>query len=412
MSGSPLDAFEALTAAAAMAVAEPFQGFAEGSAFLAVPASAAEAEVLVEKLIFRLLEAAVLKRASDLHIEPTEVALCVRYRVDGVLQKGSVLPATWQGPFITRLKLMGGMDLGERRLPQDGRFSTQCAGRGVDIRLATLPTAYGETMTLRFLEQKRACLELKELGFSPEDLLTFTRLLEKPDGLVVVAGPTGAGKSTTLYAALKYLSRSDRKIITVEDPVEAVLPGVSQVAVRPEVGLTFVQALRAILRQAPNILMVGEVRDPETAEMVLHAALTGHLVLTTVHTYDTTAAIARFLDLGIKPSLLAGALRGVLAQRLVRRVCMQCENVQAAKVACLRCQGVGYRGRMGLFELLSLTPPIEQAVCAMKSSHIVRMSALEAGMISLRVDGLKKVEAGWVDLAEVMMETASNNFDK
>ena len=187
------------------------------------------------------------------------------------------------------------------------------------------------------------------------------------------------------------------------------MPGVSQVAVRPEVGLTFVQALRAILRQAPNILMVGEVRDSETAEMALHAALTGHLVLTTVHTYDTTAAIARFVDLGIKPSLLASALRGVLAQRLVRRVCMQCEHAQAANMTCSRCQGVGYRGRIGLFELLSLTPSLEQAVFGMKSSHRLRMSALEAGMISLRADGLKKAEAGWVDLAEVMMETESNN---
>ncbi len=397
----PWESLETL-AGAVLETAEPVQML--DSDFPAELKSPGQAQASIEKLIFRILQEAVLARASDIHLEPKERHLSLRYRIDGVLHLGPILDAACHEALMTRLKLMAGMQLAERRLPQEGRFSSVCLGKRLDLRVASLPSLFGEAMTLRVLEQDQALLNLDELGLLPDFLAIFKQWIEQADGLILVTGPTGSGKSTTLYSALNYLSKAQRKIISLEDPVERILPGVNQVALRPDLGFTLVEAMRAVLRQAPNVIMLGEIRDTQSAQWALHMALTGHLVLSTVHSYDSIAACARLLDLGLKASLLASALRGILAQRLVRRVCAHCKK---KSLSCELCRSSGYKGRVGIFECLSITETIQSQIAAMKSqmsTQALRQKCFQQGLMSLREDGLKKVALGWIDKKELFSE--------
>jgi general secretion pathway protein E/type IV pilus assembly protein PilB len=377
----------------------------------------------VIQLVETILRKAVVQRASDIHFEPLEQRFRVRYRIDGVLREGEDPPRRLQRAVISRLKIMANMNIAEKRLPQDGRARIRVDGRIVDLRVSSLPTVHGEAVVLRLLEQERVRLGLAELGLDRDTQQNIARLLELPDGIVLVTGPTGAGKTTTLYACLHHLNRSDRKIITVEDPVEYEIAGVNQVPVRAAAGMTFATALRAILRQAPNIIMVGEIRDRETAEIAITAALTGHLVFSTLHTNDAPGAVTRLLDLGVEPFLVAAALRAVVAQRLVRRTCLRCggpgkpvagtpvggvpENAGFPRVAapCPDCAGTGYHGRVGIFELLLVDGEMQELIHAGGGATRLRAHARAGGMRTLREDGLRKAQEGSTTVEEVLAET-------
>lgn len=374
-----------------------------------------------------LVAEAVRRRASDIHVEPVAAGLRVRYRVDGVLQPGRPAPAGLEAAVISRLKLIAHLSLAERRVPQDGRVRVRLANGSVDLRVASIPTVQGESIVLRLLSPERLEPGLAALGLAPADRDTLLSLLGLPNGLVLVTGPTGSGKSTTLYSCLQYLNRPDRKIITVEDPIEIPLPGINQVPVRADSGLGFSDALRAILRQSPNVVMVGEIRDAETAEVALHAALTGHLVFSTLHTNDAPGAITRLLDLGIKPFLVAAALRGVVAQRLVRRVCDRCarpEPIGAARLrscgcdadtltcatprsgeGCPACFGSGFRGRVGLFEFLVPDERMQAIIHQRVGVGALRTAARACGWRTLREDGLRKAASGVTTLDDVLAQT-------
>jgi len=377
----------------------------------------------VVRLVHQLITVAVQRRASDIHLEPLAGQFRVRLRIDGVLHEAEGPPRRLHPAVISRLKIMGGLSIAERRLPQDGRIRTEAAGRALDLRVATIPTVHGESMVLRLLDDDAQRPGVDALGLDEADRATLERLLSRPDGMVLVTGPTGAGKTTTLYACLQQLNQSDRKIVTVEDPIESQLGGVNQVPVRPAVGLTFAAALRAMLRQAPNVVMVGEIRDRETAEIALQAALTGHLVCSSLHTNDAVGAVTRLVDLGAKPYLVAAGLRGVVAQRLVRRVCGSCRETYAPTAAewrqlagnappptgvmfargrgCPDCLGTGFRGRIGVFEILEVHEALRALIHGGAGPAQLRAAAAAAGLRSLRADGLRKVSAGLTTVEEI-----------
>ncbi len=382
------------------------------------------------KLVHDLMAEAVRRRASDIHLEPLERRFRVRYRIDGVLQEAEHPPKRLQLAVISRLKIMANISIAEKRLPQDGRIRLTTEGRALDLRVASLPTAHGESIVMRILDQADLRPGLAELGLAADERARLEQMIGLPDGILLVTGPTGSGKTTTLYACLHHLNQTDRKIITVEDPVEYQLSGVNQVPVRPEVGMTFASALRAMLRQSPNVIMVGEIRDLETAEIALNASLTGHMVFSTLHTNDAAGAVTRLMDLGAKPSLLATALRGVVAQRLVRRICPACSrphvptpvelrllNLDAADAApanfrrgagCPECRGTGYRGRVGIFEILPMDETLRTLIHAGASAARLRAAARAAGLRSMREDGRRKIIAGLTTVEEVASITAGD----
>jgi len=384
-------------------------------------------EAPVIRLVQDVLRRAIGRRASDIHFEPLGRRFRVRYRIDGVLQEAGDPPLRLHRSVVSRLKIMANMNIAEKRLPQDGRARFSVEDRTLDLRVSSLPTVHGESVVLRVLEQGSVRLGLAELGLHCEDRQTIERLLALTHGMVLVTGPTGSGKTTTLYACLHHLNKPDRKIITVEDPVEYQLAGVNQVPVRSATGLSFAAALRAMLRQAPNIIMVGEIRDRETAEIAIHAALTGHLVFSTLHTNDAPGAVTRLIDLGVPPFLVASALRGVVAQRLVRRICPRCVRAQGpvlpeanglvpgravaprpGRAGCPACEGTGYRGRVGLFELLTVDEQMQRLIHEGAGEARLRGYACTRGMHTLRDDGLRKAREGSTTMEEVLASTVAD----
>ncbi len=391
---------------------------------------AGDEDAPVIRLVHALIHAAIDRRASDIHLEPLGRRLRVRYRIDGVLVEVDGPPPRLQSAILSRVKLMANISIAEKRLPQDGRIQLSHAGRPLDLRVSTLPTSHGESLVLRVLDQESLKRGLPELGLSPEQAALLEQWITRPDGILLVTGPTGSGKTTTLYGCLHHLNTGGRKIITVEDPVEYQLSGINQVPVRPEVGLTFGAALRAMLRQAPNVIMVGEIRDGETAGMAVHASLTGHLVLSTLHTNDAPGAVPRMVNLGIAPFLLAASLRGILAQRLVRKICGACRQPFRSTLAelralglnrepgggpvfmrgrgCAACHGSGYHGRIGIFELLEIDDDIRSLIHAQASLGRLRAKARARGLVTLREDGARKVSAGLTTVEEVVSITVGD----
>jgi len=386
----------------------------------------ADTDAPIIKLVSLIILEAYRSRASDIHLEPMEKRFRVRYRVDGVLREVDSPPKRLQAAMITRVKIMANMKIAEKRVPQDGRIEINVMGKDLDLRVSTVPTTHGESVVMRILDKSSMMLGLPELGFFSDDQATFERLLALPDGILLVTGPTGSGKTTTLYACLNFLNQPDRKIITVEDPVEYQLPGINQVHVMSDIGLTFTAALRSILRQAPNIIMIGEIRDLETANIAINASLTGHLVFSTLHTNDAPSAITRLVDMGVKPFLVASSLRGIMAQRLVRRVCPHCRTehqpteaeirllgqaaAQMASTTLYQGQGCeectnGYRGRRGIYEVLVVNDEVRDLVFQQVDSAVIRAKARALGMRTLREDGLRKAVAGITTIEEVLRVT-------
>jgi type II secretory ATPase GspE/PulE/Tfp pilus assembly ATPase PilB-like protein len=392
-----------------------------------------EGDAPIIKLVINMLVEAFNHRASDIHIEPLETSVRVRYRVDGKLIEVANHPKKLLPAIIARLKVMStSMSIAEKRLPQDGRIQIKVAGKEVDLRVSSVPSNHGESIVMRILDKSGLVLGLPELGFFSDDQSTFERLLALPDGILLVTGPTGSGKTTTLYGCLNVINRPDKKIITVEDPVEYELAGINQVMVKSDIGMTFSNALRAMLRQAPNIIMIGEIRDAETANIAINASLTGHLVFSTLHTNDAPSAVARLADIGIKRFLIASAVRAVLAQRLVRKLCPACKTempmtdkelralrLDASRMAdstiygavgCEKCRKKGFRGRMGIFEIFEIDDEVRHLINADLSSSQLRKRAREMGMRSMREDGIRKVLAGLTTAEEVIHVTMAD-FD-
>ena len=354
----------------------------------------------VIKLVNLVLFEAVQARASDVHVQPYEATLVVRLRIDGVLYDSFEIPKALQDEVISRIKVMGHMNIAEKRLAQDGRATVQAGDRTIDLRIATLPTTFGERAVIRLLDKGERLFSATELGMEERALQRFRSLITREHGIILVTGPTGSGKTTTLYAALREIDSKQRNILTLEDPVEYRLPGISQTQISDKKGMTFAGGLRSVLRQDPDIIMVGEIRDRETAVMAIQSALTGHLVFSTLHTNDAASAIARLLDLGIEPYLLASSLIGVLAQRLVRRVCRDC-----AGSGCAACRNTGCRGRIGIFELLLLDEAIRRQVQVRATAAEIKGAAVAAGMQTLRDDGMAKVRRGITTVEEVLRVT-------
>jgi type II secretory ATPase GspE/PulE/Tfp pilus assembly ATPase PilB-like protein len=384
------------------------------------------------RMVSNLLIEAQNNRASDIHIEPLEKSLRIRFRIDGNLQEVQSPPKKLQAAIISRLKIMTGtMSIAEKRVPQDGRIQIKAGEKIVDLRVNSVPTVHGESIVMRVLDKSSLMLGLPELGFLSDDQALFEQLVQLPDGIILVTGPTGSGKTTTLYACLNYMNKPDRKIITVEEPVEYQMPGINQVQVNSEIGMTFPAALRAMLRQAPNIVMLGEIRDEETASIAINASLTGHLVLSTLHTNDAPGAIARLVDIGVQPFLVSSALRAVMAQRLVRKLCNNCKQpgelteyemralsidaAQAARstpmkaVGCEKCRGRGYRGRLGIFEVFVADDEIRQMINHGATTIQLRHRCRELGMRTLREDGIRKVLAGMTTADEVISSTMGDS---
>jgi general secretion pathway protein E len=372
----------------------------------------------VIRLVNLLLFEAVQGRASDVHVQPYEDQVVCRYRIDGVLYDAYTLPKTVQEEMVSRIKVMAHMNIAEKRLPQDGRATVEVGDRSVDLRVATLPTTFGERAVIRLLDKGARLYSATELGMDAQMLREFSRLIGSEHGIILSTGPTGSGKTTTLYAALREINSKDRNILTLEDPVEYRLPGISQTQISQKQGMTFASGLRSVLRQDPDIIMVGEIRDHETAAMAIQSALTGHLVFSTLHTNDAASAVTRLLDLGIEPFLLASSLVGVLAQRLARRICPECgksAEIDAGISAqsrrgggCANCRGTGFQGRLGLFELLIVDDAIRRDIGRRASAAEIRASAIAAGMRPLREDGLAKVSAGLTTPEEVIRITGAN----
>jgi len=386
---------------------------------------ASEAPVirLVNTIIGRVIDL----RASDIHLEPFDDGLHVRYRVDGVIHPGELVPPRLSAAVNSRVKLLAHLDIAERRLPQDGRIKTRVKGRELDLRVSTVPTVHGESVVMRVLDRASVRLELEKMGFEKDTLARFNTLLAKPHGILLVTGPTGSGKTTTLYAALAKIDATEQKIITVEDPVEYQLDGINQIQVHSQINLTFANALRSILRQDPDIIMIGEMRDGETAQIAVQSALTGHLVLSTLHTNTAAGAVIRMQDMGVERYLITSAVNGVLAQRLVRTLCEQCKEAYSPDeavlqssglarfrapgqpiyraVGCSHCRQSGYRGRTGIHELLVLDEPMRRAIIEGRDASALNAIAAQAGMLSLYEDGLRKVAAGVTTLDELARVT-------
>jgi len=380
----------------------------------------------VVRMINALLLQALRERASDLHFEPYESRAVVRFRIDGMLRDALEPPRALHGALVSRLKIMAGLDIAEKRLPQDGRIALRIADRQVDVRVSTLPTGAGERIVLRLLDQEAARLDLATLGMSDETLAAVDRLIREPHGILLVTGPTGSGKTTTLYAALARLPRGSANMMTVEDPIEYALDGVAQTQVNPRIELTFARALRSILRQDPDVIMIGEIRDLETAQIAVQASLTGHLVLATLHTNDAASAITRLADMGVEPYLLASSLLGVLAQRLVRTLCTACRAAHApsagearlladlglaadapawSAAGCAQCNQTGFSGRTGIYELLRIDETLRRVIHDGAGELALRDAALRAGMRRLRDDGARWIAAGRTSLAELTRVT-------
>jgi general secretion pathway protein E len=383
-------------------------------------------EAPIIRLLNALLQQAVKDRASDIHVEPYEKELEVRFRVDGIMRKVLGPPKIIQDALLSRVKIMANLDIAEKRLPQDGRIRLLVAGRDIDIRVSIVPTSFGERAVLRLLDRMQGILGLGEVGLNDEDAAVIERLIGRTNGILLVTGPTGSGKTTTLYAALGGIISEEKNVITVEDPVEYQLEGVGQIQVNPRIGLSFASGLRSILRQDPDVIMVGEIRDYETAEIAIQASLTGHLVLSTLHTNDAATAIIRLIDMGVEPFLVASSLMGVLAQRLLRRICPHCRaryEPTAAEAAyfeappghvsrgagCERCNSTGYLGRVGIFELLLVTPEIVNLISSRADARSINGLAVSAGMKTLRGDGLQKAAEGMTTLEEVLRVTQKDH---
>ncbi len=384
---------------------------------------AAVEEAPIVKLVNTLISRAVNERASDLHVEPGERDLRVRFRIDGVLHEVMTTPRSVSGAVVSRLKIMADLDIAERRIPQDGRVTIRVNGRPIDLRVATLPSIYGEKVVLRILDKDDAVLKLPELGFMPHALKRFEESYSKPYGAILVTGPTGSGKTTTLYSALQVLNRPTINIITVEDPVEYRLPGITQVQVNRKAGLQFATILKSILRSDPDVILIGEVRDPETAKIAVEAALTGHLVLTTLHTNDAASSVGRLVDMGVEPYLVSSALDSVLAQRLARKLCDRCKESRVAlpevvrqmgydpaegevtlyaAVGCPACSETGYRGRLAINEVMLVSEEIQRMAVERRPSDEIKRIAVEQGMQTLRQDGMEKARLGMTTLEEVL----------
>jgi general secretion pathway protein E/type IV pilus assembly protein PilB len=419
-------------------VSSMIQDITEGEVEIGLPTKDAaaddgatvEADAPIIKLVNTLIVEAFKARASDIHLEPLAKSFRVRYRIDGVLHEMKSPPKRLQASIISRLKIQSNMSIAERRIPQDGRIQTQVGGKLIDLRVSCLPTNHGESIVMRILDKEGLRLGLPELGFFTDDQQTFERLIALPDGILLVTGPTGSGKTTTLYSCLNFINRPDRKIITVEDPVEYLLSGINQVQVSDVVGLTFSTALRAMLRQAPNVIMLGEIRDVETATIAINASLTGHLVFSTLHTNDAPSAVTRLIDIGVKPFLVASSVRALMAQRLVRKVCKKCAapyeptdselrslNLDAAKAAgatfkrgkgCNDCNKTSYRGRFGIFEIFLIDDEARKLIYDRVASSVLRARAREMGMRTLREDGARKVMAGLTTAEEVIRATVGD----
>jgi type II secretion system protein E len=387
-----------------------------------------EADAPIIRMVSMLLIEAHRAGASDIHLEPLDKKFRVRFRIDGVLQEMQAPPKRLQSAIVSRIKIMtGSMSIAEKRLPQDGRIQVRIKKKPVDLRVSTIPTNHGESVVMRVLDKSTLLLGLPELGFFTDDQETFERLLQLPDGILLVTGPTGSGKTSTLYGCLNYINKPDRKIITVEDPIEYQMNGINQVQVNPEIGMTFPAALRSILRQAPNIIMIGEIRDLETAAIATNASLTGHLVFSTLHTNDAPSAVARLIDIGVQPFLVASSVRAIMAQRLVRRLCPNCKQLgelsetdlralrierdqlceaQVTKpIGCEQCRQTGYKGRIGIFEIFIIDDEVRHMINKQQSTLLLRQRARELGMRTLREDGVRKVLAGLTSAEEVISTT-------
>ncbi len=388
-------------------------------------ASDDDADAPIIRMVQKLIETALEERASDIHVEPFTDRIRVRYRVDGVLIERATHPMHLHASLLSRLKIMAGMDISEKRKPQDGRISAQVKGRDLDVRASILPGSHGETMVMRLLDKERGLVSLEELGFDPQDYQRFRQIIKRPNGIFLVTGPTGSGKTTSLYAALRELNRPDVKIITAEDPVEYQLKGVNQVQVKHQIGLDFARILRAMLRQAPNIILVGEIRDKETAEIAVQAALTGHLVFSTLHTNDAPSALTRLIDMGVKPFLVAASIQAVMAQRLIRMLCPKCKKpyepedselralgISRERLAgrtlyqpdgCPSCDMTGFYGRKGVFELMEMDTGLRDVVFKSGSASQLRERARASGkMTTLLDDGVRKVLGGLTTIQEIL----------
>jgi len=386
----------------------------------------------VIKYVTQLISNAIKERASDIHIEPFEKRVRIRYRIDGICIEKENPPKKLQGPILSRIKIMSRMDMAERRRPQDGRIKIHLHGREIDLRVSALPCRHGESLVMRILDKEKALVDLEDLGFHESDYARFEKIIKRPNGIFLVTGPTGSGKTTTLYAALKKLNRPDVKIITAENPIEYNIAGINQSEVRHEIGLTFQRILRAMMRQAPNIILVGEIRDRETADIAIQAALTGHLVFSTLHTNDAPSSITRLIDMGVKPFLVASAVMAVLAQRLIRMLCPECKEVYDPSdielrgiglardriadnriyrpTGCHNCTQQGYRGRKGCFELMAMTPDLREMSFRKKPTNMIRAKARSEGMLTLQEDGVRKILSGWTSIPEVLRITHSSDF--
>jgi type IV pilus assembly protein PilB len=382
-------------------------------------ASGEDASVI--QLVHRVIKEAVERGASDIHFEPGEDEMRVRYRIDGVLQEAATVPVSAVPAVVSRIKILSDLDIAERRIPQDGRISLEVADKPIDLRVATLPASYGEKVVMRILDQSKVMIELEQLGMLPQALERFTKAFSQAHGAVLVTGPTGSGKSTSLYGALNQLNTIEKNIITIEDPVEYQLPGITQVQVNNKAGLSFASGLRSMMRADPDIIMVGEIRDRETAQIAIEAALTGHLVLSTLHTNDAPGAVTRLIEMGIEPFLVGSAVDCVVAQRLARLLCEECKrrttitaevmrangfnvglDLEAYEpVGCARCGGSGYKGRVGLYEVMWVSDTIRSLAVAREPSETIAHAAVHEGMMRLREDGLEKVRRGMTSIAEI-----------
>jgi len=393
----------------------------------------AAGDASIIKFVNQVLAEAIERRATDVHFEPFESALRVRYRVDGVLQEANIPPEVrqFQAAIVSRLKILSHLDIAEKRLPQDGRIKLRVAAREIDVRVSVIPMLHGEAVVLRLLDRSSTLLGLEHLGMSPRDRREFERILELPHGIVLVTGPTGSGKTTTLYAGLSRINDVERKIVTIEDPIEYHLEGINQIQVSGKTGLTFARGLRSILRHDPDVILIGEIRDRESAEIAVQASLTGHLVFSTLHTNDAPGALTRLVDMGIEPYLVASSLEMVLAQRLVRLICSGCKeefvppDVEAVRAefgagmpevlyhgrGCRQCQGTGYHGRTGVFELMPVTEAIRAMILDRAAAGEIRKVAARAGMMSLREDGWRMVRSGKTTLEEVLRATKDERFN-
>jgi general secretion pathway protein E len=376
----------------------------------------------VIQLVNMVIENAVKDRASDIHIEPEEYNVRVRYRIDGILYDKEILPVRMQSAVSSRIKLLSQMNIAERRLPQDGRIKGSFGSRDIDIRVSTIPTIYGESIVMRLLDRETYFLTLTDIGFDDNLIEKYEGLIRRPYGMILLTGPTGSGKTTTLYASLDRINSPEKKIITIEEPVEYLMRGINQIQVRPKIGLTFAGGLRHIVRQDPDVIMVGEVRDLETAGISIHAALTGHLIFSTLHTNDAPGAITRLMDMGVENYLVSSTLIGVMAQRLVRRICPECKESHKATddiraelgvdvkdvwrgKGCNNCLGTGYRGRIAIFELLTIDDEIRELIMRRATVREIKDKAISLGMRTLRQDGIEKIKRGITTVDEVLRVT-------